>query len=165
MNLEETQYFTDSDIKLLQNLGGKELSGVSYFIWENVAKKNETFSFLLAAELCFSDGARLMISSGDSEELPHIALNQLNLEEEKKMVKESFGGALQIKTTDATNSDLWKSLTGKQIAGIELAAEEGTKKPFASHFIIRIDDTPILIRTGDQGDGIHIEYYLPEEDE
>jgi hypothetical protein len=161
MNVESYPKFTSSEIETLGHLKDKVLSGVFYHHWNNFAKE-DSFSILLAAELVFSDGETIVVSSGDSDDLARIMLNHFDIEKEKKLVQDSFKGQVKIESSDEQDTDLWKHLLGRQITDIELEAIKVNDKPLATHFKLTFGDESLLIRTGSEGDGILIEAFIED---
>jgi hypothetical protein len=110
--------FSQKEFLLLGQFKGKELINVDYFIWINLANKEDLFAFVDTILLTFAGNEQLLFSINDSDTGIHL-LDSFDYESEKIKIKTSTQGQTDLYKKNMNDSELWVGTIGKKLVDLE----------------------------------------------
>jgi hypothetical protein len=160
----ERPYFNQQDVDEIERFIGRAIAGITYYHWQNHSQEDESFTFLYAIELQFSDKGVLLISSGDPEEQQKLCFNELVIAEEQMELENNFNAMLSIEEFDANHEEAWEGIKGETIIGIEADFDKEQKRFYAEFVTVRTMKGAVKIQLHPQGDGLDIHLIEDEEE-
>ncbi|MDP5171361.1 MAG: hypothetical protein NWR72_14045 [Bacteroidia bacterium] len=108
--------FTESELKDLNALEGRELSQVFYTVWNNLSAKGGDFQALDWVELFFADGHEIAFTAG--EESDGLRVTELNFGLEQTRIQQQFNGQVMLQRLDVSSGAVWQAALGKKLLSV-----------------------------------------------
>ncbi|HEU4717992.1 MAG TPA: hypothetical protein VFU15_09165 [Bacteroidia bacterium] len=143
-------YFSYDDLTLLKGSENKQLKSVLYHFWQNKTNPSDFFEFTDKVELHFSDGTKLVLSSTEDDEPAISVLKNFDAETSKLELLHRFGGKIDQRTEIMTSDPLWKNVSGKTLAGVQLV-DDGENTYRNDAVLLDFRSEKIEIRPGVEG--------------
>ncbi|MFN5183460.1 MAG: hypothetical protein ACK5D5_10625 [Bacteroidota bacterium] len=116
------KYFSLNELKRLNELEGKILKNIIYFVWINKTVENNPYVFIDKLKLQTQDDLELTLSA--SEESDRIFFDdQFDFELQSIKFKNEFEGKIILKEYNANNDKFWKDITGNEIRSVQLSKD------------------------------------------
>jgi len=116
------KHFTDEQLKNIISAEGKTLKKIIIYFWVNRFNPEAQVDLIDNVELFFTDNTSLIITCNEDSDGINI-LNDFNLEEEKKRLKNEFGDKIKIIPIDASTTKMWTDVIGETILSIDLSRD------------------------------------------
>lgn len=143
-------YFSHKELTALTSTSGKTLRSVLYHYWQNKTNAGEIFEFIDKVELGFTDNSRIVFATNTEDEGGMCIPDDFDAEKEKLLLLKDFGGKIDMRTTEAVSTELWREAAGKKILEIQLVDDgENTYRNDAA--LLSFGELKIEIRPGVEG--------------
>jgi hypothetical protein len=116
------KHFTNEQLKNTISAEGKTLKKVIIYFWVNRFNPEAQVDLIDNVELFFTDNTSLIITCNEDSDGINI-LNDFNLEEEKKRLKNEFGDKIKIIPIDASTTKMWTDVIGETILSVDLSRD------------------------------------------
>ncbi len=118
-----SKYFTDQELKTITSNEGKTLKKILCYFWVNKLNPQESIELIDNVECVFSDNSSIVITCNEDSTGLTI-LSDFNFEDEKDLLKTTYGDKIKIIPIDASATKMWEDVIGKSIESFDLSKEE-----------------------------------------
>jgi hypothetical protein len=136
--------FRQEELEAFQTFESQVLQTLRYYLWRSGGSAG---ALLYALELCFADGAALLLSGGEDSEAIAILDPESLVETARKL--QALHGQAVIERMSADAQPLWAGALGQALQGIRLSRHEnGLYRNDA--LLLDFGEKRILLRLGER---------------